>query len=247
MLQDGKSEYLEGLLEATKELSNVDRGNIFYHLLVTYCKADETDKALGLWTLLQEEGEIPSDQFLTHLGNHLIAKKREVPFVIPEGTTVATKKKKNQGDVVEKIVSRREPTKPTKNDVSTHIETLTKDGQYSQAIDVAMKSIEHGVVPKTSVLKFLLKSLADEGNVEKIQQLGKHVNDSLKRRVTYDDKLTMAVFNRGAGPQHIDNVLESVKAAKSEEELDNALRKYPRSSALATVVLDSELTEKCKY
>uniref|UniRef100_A0A2H1WV81 SFRICE_009650 n=1 Tax=Spodoptera frugiperda TaxID=7108 RepID=A0A2H1WV81_SPOFR len=245
-VEDGKSEYLEGLLEATKELSNVDRGNIFYHLLVTYCKADETDKALGLWTLLQEEGEIPSDQFLTHLGNHLIAKKREVPFVIPEGTSVATKKKKNQGDVVEKIVSRREPTKPTKNDVSTHIETLTKDGQYSQAIDVAMKSIEHGVVPKTSVLKFLLKSLADEGNVEKIQQLGKHVNDSLKRRVTYDDKLTMAVFNRGAGPQHIDNVLESVKAAKSEEELDNALRKYPRSSALATVVLDNELTEKCK-
>ncbi|XP_022814416.1 leucine-rich PPR motif-containing protein, mitochondrial [Spodoptera litura] len=245
-VEDGKSEYLEGLLEATRELSNVDRSNIFYHLLVTYCKANETDKALGLWTLLQEEGEVPSDQFLTHLGNHLIAKNREVPFVIPQVNTGTPKKSKNEGDVVEKIVSLREPSKPTKSDVSTHIETLTKDGQYSQALDVAMKSIEHGVVPKTGVLKFLLKCLAEEGNVEKIQQLGKYVNDSLKRRVTYDDKLTLAVFNRGAGSQHIDNVLESVKAAKSEEEMDNVLRKYPRSSALATVVQDNELTEKCK-
>ncbi|KAF9423083.1 hypothetical protein HW555_001387 [Spodoptera exigua] len=243
-VEEGKSEYLEGLLEATKELSNVDRSNIFYHLLVTYCKANETDKALGLWTLLQEEGEVPSDQFLSYLGNHLIAQKREVPFVIPQGN-IGTKSK-NQGDVVEKIVSRREPTKPTKTDVSSHIETLTKDGQLSQAIDVAMKSIEHGVVPKTNVLKYLLKSLAEEGNVEKIQQLGKHVNDSLKRRVTYDDKLTLAIFNRGAGAQHVDSVLELVKAAKSEEEMDNALRKYPRSSALATVVQDNELTEKCK-
>ncbi|CAH1646499.1 unnamed protein product [Spodoptera littoralis] len=219
-VEDGKSEYLEGLLEATRELSNVDRSNIFYHLLVTYCKANETDKALGLWTLLQEEGEVPSDQFLTHLGNHLIAKNREVPFVIPQVNTGTPKKSKNEGDVVEKI-----------------------DGQYSQALDVAMKSIEHGVVPKTGVMKFLLKSLAEEGNVEKIQQLGKYINDSLKRRVTYDDKLTLAVFKRGAGSQHIDNVLESVKAAKSEEEMENALRKYPRSSALATVVQDNELTE----
>lgn len=245
ILQEGKSEYLEGLLEATKELSHIDRSNIFYHLLITYCKANETDKALGLWTILQEEGEIPSDQFLTYLGNHLKSQNREVPFIIPQEKPIKTAKK--EADVVEKIVTRKEPEKPTKNDVSTHIETMTADGQLTQAMDVALKSVEHGVIPKPNVLKYLLKSLAEAGEVEKIQQLGKYVSDSLKRRITYDDKLTLAVFTRGSGAQHIDSLLESVKTAKTDEELDSLLRKFPRSGALSDAIQDSELVTKCKY
>nr|XP_021192971.2 leucine-rich PPR motif-containing protein, mitochondrial [Helicoverpa armigera] len=242
-VEEGKSEYLEGLLEATKELSHIDRSNIFYHLLVTYCKANETDKALGLWTILQEEGEIPSDQFLSYLGQHLKSKNREVPFIIPDHKPVKTVNKK--GDVVEKIVAKKEPQKPTKNDVSVHIETMIKDGQLSKAMDTAIKSIEHGVMPKSSVLKYLLKSLADEGNVEKIQQLGKYITDAQKRNVTYDDKLTKAIFARGAGSQHVDNLLLTIKSTKSEEELDVALRKFPRSGALADAIQDTELVTKC--
>lgn len=241
-VEEGKSEYLEGLLEATKELSHIDRSNIFYHLLQTYCKADETDKALGLWTLLQEEGEVPSEQFLQHLGKHLKSKNREVPFIIPEEKNVKPGK---QADIVEKIVDRKVPTKPTKNDISEKIENMVKDGLLSQAMDVAIKSIEHGVIPKTAVVKFLLKALAEEGNVEKIQQLGNYINESIKRRVTYDDKLTLAVFTRGAGNHHIDSLLESVQAAKTEEDLDNALRKFPRSSALEAAIQDNELVAKC--
>ncbi|CAB3223179.1 unnamed protein product [Arctia plantaginis] len=241
-VDEGKSEYLEGLLEATKELSHIDRSNIFYHLLVTYCKADETDKALGLWTVLQEDGEVPSEQFLKYLGQHLKSKNRQVPFVIPEDKSVKTINPKN---VVEKIVTKKELTKPTKNDVSINIETLTKNGDLSQATDFAIKSIDHGVIPKSNVLKFLLKSLAEGGHVEKIQQLGKQINESLKRRVTYNDKLTLAIFARGAGSQHIDNLMESVQAAKTDEDLENALKHFPRSNALATVVQDEKLVDKC--
>lgn len=214
-------------------------------MLITYCKANATDKALGLWTLLQEEGEVPSDQFLSYLGKHLKSQQREVPFIMPEDKT--RKPTKTQGELVEEIVTRKEPSKPTKNDVSIHIETMTKNGQLSKAMDVAIKSIEHGVIPKTGVLRFLLRSLGEAGNVEKIQQLGKCVNDSLKRRITYDDKLTMATFARGAGAQHVDNLYAVVKSAKTDEELDNALRKFPRSGALASVIQDDELVAKCKY
>lgn len=171
------------------------------------------------------------------------SKDRKVPFVIPDHKSTKPDK---QGNIVEKIVDRKEPTKPTKNDVSTNIETMIKNEQLSQAMDVAIKSIDHGVVPKSSVLKYLLKSLAESGNVEKIQQLGKNINESLKRRVTYDDKLTMAIFSRGAGRQHVDNLLESVQAAKSDEDLDNALKKFPRSNALAAAIQDNDLITKCK-
>ncbi|XP_075974101.1 bicoid stability factor [Anticarsia gemmatalis] len=245
-VEEGKSEYLEGLLEATKELSHIDRSNIFYHLLVTYCKANETDKALGLWTVLQEDGEVPSEQFLQYLANHLKSNNRPVPFAVPNEPSEAKDSKiAKQKNIVDKIVTRKEPTKPTKFDVSNNIETLTKNGQVTQAMDVAIKSIEHGVVPKTSVLKFVLKALAEAGNVEKIQQFGNYINESLKRRVTYNDKLTQATFSRGAGSQHIDNLLENVQAAKTEEDLTNALKRFPRSNSLSNVINDSELETKC--
>lgn len=241
-VEEGKSEYLEGLLEATKELSHIDRSNIFYHLLVTYCNADETDKALGLWTLLQEESEVPSNQFLVYLGNHLKSKNRDVPFIIPEKIEKVQSKKE---DIIQKIVTPKVPPKPTKAEISTNIEALVKDGNLAQAMDVLLKSIEVGTMPKSNVVKYLLKNLAEEGNVEKIQQLGKNISENTKRKVTYDDKLTLAIFRRGAGGQHIDNLLESVEAANIREDLEIALRKFPRSSALANLVNDTELVQKC--
>lgn len=235
-VEEGKSEYLEGLLEATKQLSHIDRSNIFYHLLVTYCKADETDKALGLWTILQEEGEVPSDQFLQYLGQHLKSKNRTVPFAVPEVKVTVQK------DIAKKVDTKKEPTK---NDLSKDIETMIQKGQLPQAMDITLKSIQHGVVPKTSIIKYLLKSLAEVGNVEKIQQLGNQINETLKRNVTYNDKLTLAIFMRGAGTQHIDSLLQSVQTANSEEDLDIALKQFPRSTALALVIEDEDLIVKC--
>jgi pentatricopeptide repeat protein len=47
-------------------------------------KSKDPDKALGLWTRMQEEDVQPSDEFLSVLGNFLKKEGREVPFVIPE-------------------------------------------------------------------------------------------------------------------------------------------------------------------
>ncbi|XP_060803764.1 leucine-rich PPR motif-containing protein, mitochondrial [Amyelois transitella] len=239
-VEEGKSEYLEGLLEATKELSHIDRSNIFYHLLVTYCKADETDKAIGLWTVLQEEGEIPSDQFLIYLGKHLKSKSRKVPFVVPN---------EKEENVKKSVLTEAKPKivadKPTKTEISNQIESLVKDGKPEEGMDLAIKCFKEGVTPKSNVLKFLLKTLSEKGNVEKIKELGQFANESLRRKITYDDKLTLAVFNSGSGSQHINSLLEQVNNAKTEAELEEALRKFPRSSALASIVSDENLVAKC--
>lgn len=244
-LQEGKSEYLEGLLEATKELSHIDRSNIFYHLLVTYCKADETDKALGLWTILQEEGEIPSDQFLSYLGNHLKSKKREVPFIIPQYTAKPVKKPSKM-PAVPKAETADKPT-VTENSTTQDIEQFVQKGDLEKALNVAVKSIENGVMPKSKVLKFMLKKLAEQGEVEKIQLIGKYFNDNMRRNVTYDDKLTLAIFKSGAGSQHVDSLLEAVNTANTDEDLEAALIKFPRSNALASIMNNNELLAKCKY
>jgi len=51
-------------------------------------KSKDAEKALGLWTRMQEEDVQPSDEFLSALGTFLKKEGKEVPFVIPEVTEV---------------------------------------------------------------------------------------------------------------------------------------------------------------
>ncbi|KAH8324400.1 hypothetical protein KR074_006666 [Drosophila pseudoananassae] len=81
---EGLLQPLEGLIEATKDLGHIDRNKIYYTLLLSYDKADEAEKALGLWTKMQEEAVTPNDAFLLKLAELLRRKNIEVPFVVPE-------------------------------------------------------------------------------------------------------------------------------------------------------------------
>ncbi|XP_048480519.1 leucine-rich PPR motif-containing protein, mitochondrial [Plutella xylostella] len=236
-VQEGKPEYLEGLLEATKELNHIDRSNIYYHLLQSYCKADQTDKALGLWTLLQEEGEVPSEDFLKYLANHLKQNNRDIPFAIPNEPAKPKKEKKQNNADNDALV--------TKKNVTKAIETSVQAGNLNEAVDQALASLKVGVLPKPTVLKYLLKSLALEGEVNEIEKIGFFLNENARRNVTYDDKRTLAVFTKGDGAAHVDALLQKVTQANTEEELSDALKQFPRSNALQCVVKNSELLEKC--
>lgn len=81
---------LEGLVEATKDLNHIDRSEIYYSLLQTYIKDVAPEKALGLWTTMQEEDITPSDVFLLKLSDFLNSQGLEVPFHVP--APVPTKK-----------------------------------------------------------------------------------------------------------------------------------------------------------
>ncbi|KPJ06941.1 Leucine-rich PPR motif-containing protein, mitochondrial [Papilio machaon] len=250
-VQEGKSEYLEGLLEATKELSYIDRSNIFYHLLVTYCKANETDKALGLWTVLQEEGEVPSEEFLKYLGKHLKSQKRDVPFIIPEDQTneVPIEKKvvkKTTSQVTKSKESTQLTPQLTKKEVSSKVEKLVKEGNASAAMDYTIKCIQNGVIPLDNVTKFMLKSLSDEGNVEKIQLLDGYLTKSKKQHVTYDDKLALAIFKKGDGSQYIESLYNALQLANTDEQIEEIIQKFPRTNAFSLAVQNEEMSQKCQ-
>ncbi|XP_017067892.2 leucine-rich PPR motif-containing protein, mitochondrial [Drosophila eugracilis] len=94
---EGLLQPLEGLIEATKDLGHIDRNKIYYTLLLSYDKADEAEKALGLWTKMQEESVTPNDAFLLKLADMLKRKNIDVPFVVPETQKeVRTKKNKTK-------------------------------------------------------------------------------------------------------------------------------------------------------
>lgn len=81
---EGMVESLEGLIEATKDLNHIDRDKIYYTLLLSYCKVNDAEKALGLWTKMQEENVAPSDAFLVTLAKLLESKNMKIPFSVPE-------------------------------------------------------------------------------------------------------------------------------------------------------------------
>ncbi|KAH8237964.1 hypothetical protein KR032_009124 [Drosophila birchii] len=93
---EGLLQPLEGLIEATKDLGHIDRNKIYYTLLLSYDKANEAEKALGLWTKMQEEAVTPNDAFLLKLADILKKNNLEVPFVVPETQKEAAKAKKNK-------------------------------------------------------------------------------------------------------------------------------------------------------
>ncbi|XP_052871325.1 leucine-rich PPR motif-containing protein, mitochondrial-like, partial [Anopheles cruzii] len=82
--QEGKTASLEGLMEATKDLNHIDRGEIYHKLLQSYITERDADKSLGLWTRMQEENVAPSDAFLAELGGFLSSNGYEVPFAVPD-------------------------------------------------------------------------------------------------------------------------------------------------------------------
>uniref|UniRef100_A0A6P4EQJ3 Leucine-rich PPR motif-containing protein, mitochondrial n=1 Tax=Drosophila rhopaloa TaxID=1041015 RepID=A0A6P4EQJ3_DRORH len=90
---EGLVQPLEGLIEATKDLGHIDRNKIYYTLLLSYDKSDEAEKALGLWTKMQEESVAPNDAFLLKLAEILRRNNIDVPFVVPETQNAAKKNK----------------------------------------------------------------------------------------------------------------------------------------------------------
>lgn len=140
--QEGLVEPLEGLVEATKDLSHIDRSDIYYNLLLSYCKEDNPQKSLGLWTKMQEDDIQPSDQFLLKLSSYLKSKNVEVPFVVPKKMIVEKQKPKQMSPLIkdqpQKIVneqSQQRRTIPATENVVAFKQAL-KEGDVDKALSM---------------------------------------------------------------------------------------------------------------
>lgn len=65
---------------------DVDRNSMYFYLLQAYCKNGNTDKALSVWTSMQEENVQPSVELLIYLADFLRKNNCSVPFVVPDAS-----------------------------------------------------------------------------------------------------------------------------------------------------------------
>lgn len=78
-----KFDCLEALLKATASVLGVDMKLLYEQALEAYINAGNCDRALGLWTQMQDEDVVITDKFLYSLGNFLRDNGRDVPFALP--------------------------------------------------------------------------------------------------------------------------------------------------------------------
>lgn len=114
---EGKTQSLEGLMEATKDLNHIDRSEIYHKLLKSYINEKNPEKALGLWTKMQEEDESPSDTFLLELSSFLKSSGYEVPFVTPQASShEPTQAKPKQRNAEKRVQEASDTMSPTLRD-----------------------------------------------------------------------------------------------------------------------------------
>lgn len=267
--QEGKLAPLEGLVEATRDMSYIDRSDIYYHLLLSYCKSKDPDKALGLWTRMQEEDVQPSDDFLSTLGTFLKKEGKEVPFVIPE-VPLATEVHKGRGESHEAEGGGTESTATQKfrqalrrndlddalmhkqivestadqslsvGDLSALVEGLVKADRCGEASKVALGMLEKGIYPASRVLRFLVNRLAIAGDIDTLTAIGNLLTPEKKKLASFDNRFCHANVVAGKAVEYMKTLTEEIENVK-ESDLEQLAGKFPRGGAIAILQNHPEL------
>ncbi|CAL8088007.1 unnamed protein product [Orchesella dallaii] len=237
--QEGRVAELENLIQVTKDLVDVDRNSMFFYLLQAYCKLGDADKALSVWTSMQEENIQPSVELLIYLADFLRKNDRPVPFVVPDESELpssaasATSSTANQKPVatglpksvaefrrcvdmneIDKALQIKqrlesEGSSLTLTDISSLIEKLARAERLNEATRLCEQLFERGVYPQPRVLRFLVGRLANAGDVNSLETMENKLNFDIKRKVMLNTRLSVAYAIANRGEEYFENHIKN--------------------------------------
>lgn len=221
--QEGKVEPLEGLVEATKDLNHIDRGDIYYNLLLSYCKEQQPQKALGLWTKMQEEDIQPSEQFMRTLGKYLRDNDLQVPFVEPESESAKTKRR----SAAAKKAKQQSVDGQTK--AAAPAETKPKKAPVAAAVPEE---------PKSETFVTFKRALRSAGDIDATLQAHRNLTATDKISVTDQSLFVEALLNADRQSEANRVVLEMID--RQQFPIPRIFRYYLNKAALTgdTAVLE---------
>lgn len=272
--QEGKVQSLEGLAEATKDLNHIDRSDIYFNLLLSYRNNNQPEKALGLWTKMQEEDISPTDQFLTTLGTFLQDNNLEVPFVLPNVVPAKTKKatkipkspvvetapksetlsafkKATRSNDIDQAIEAKKNLLPNDKlsitDHSKHIENLLNADRLDEASKSVLEILQSNAFPVPRIFRFYLNKVSGAGDIETLTRIRSLINDETKKLVSFDNRLCHAYVESGKSELYLDNLDKELVVATTPEQLQKLNDKFPRGGAIGILQKHPELVDKCKY
>lgn len=257
---EGMVEPLEGLLEASKDLHHINRTNIYYNLLLCYFNRNDANKALGLWTKMQEENIPPSDDFLLKLAELLKKNSIDIPFVVPEGKEEVLKVvpenyrsndlnsfrsaiRNGEVDVALQIKSSLRKSEIPITDLSQLIELLVRADRLKESTSLLNEIWARGYFPNKQIFKFYLNRVAATGDVERMEQISVQLSDEQKKLVSFDNRLCHAYVISGRVDEYMNRLYDDIANAKSPEEIQKLAEKFPRGGALGILSKYPEATK----
>ncbi|KAF5285354.1 hypothetical protein FQA39_LY04453 [Lamprigera yunnana] len=256
---------LEGLKDATKDLNHIDRSDIYYQLLLSYIRQEDADKALGLWTQMQEEDMAPNAEFLLTLGNFLVKKDIPVPFVIPQKSETEKiqilqrtyKKVEDKSDIqlfkqalkagnLDSALQLKNSLKNTLSvvEISNLIENLIQKDRLKEATSIACELLDHSQHFIPRVFRFLLNKLANNGDIDMINLIGEKINSETKKLLSFDNRICHANLVAGKAEEYLNRLDEEVSNARSSDEVAVLAEKFPRGGVLGIMEKHPELIDK---
>ncbi|XP_014665082.1 PREDICTED: leucine-rich PPR motif-containing protein, mitochondrial-like [Priapulus caudatus] len=233
-LKDDKFTVIENIVTITKDLFDIDRDTMYYHLLRSYRKQGDWQKALGVWTTMQEESVTPSDRTLRYLAAQLRESGQPVPFTVadeqpppqprraarPAAATVQAppskllelvKLRDLQGAVDHKKGLEAEGKTLDNKEYSNLIELMLEEEKLKDALALTTEMLQQGTHPYQRVLVFLLSRMHLAGDVDGLQQLVQLMPEALQSRVLIHKHLNVAYVHSGRAEELISQIEDKVK------------------------------------
>lgn len=153
-------------------------------------KNNKVDEAMSLWIQMQEEDTRPSDHFMWSLSELLKKNNLEVPFTVkkPEENNISSVPSDTSNNLttqlstclknnnINKALELRKIILSKKSSIipSTEaqiIELLIHEKRLDDAFNVAKNMLENNRPITKNILKFLVKSLSEDGNIASLEYL----------------------------------------------------------------------------
>ncbi|KAI5745851.1 hypothetical protein M8J76_014745 [Diaphorina citri] len=251
-VSSGSTDKIENLLKVTQGLDTFNRSVIYWSLLNLYSASDDVDKALALWTQMQEDDETPSDQFLIQLSALLTKNGREVPFATPKAVPEQGGKRVRAVEAVSTPDSRlrslvrsgkvREAlkvyqTNKSELNIISHLELISgllTQGHKSEATQVMNELTREDLETLRSGRP--LRNIMDHFSTAELKSLKPKLSEDMLGKSMFTTILIKAHLKEGTIKEYLADLKADVSTADgNEEKLKALIRRLPMGGILATL------------
>lgn len=250
LIDNGEIEILEKLVECTKGLPQLNREKQYRLLLEGYITHGAVDKALEMWTVMQDEDLVPSSQILSRLASFLKASGREIPFEykdeilelehanMVENLKLNLRKAVRSGNLNEALEIKKKLLEAncelTLGEECSIIEQFIRGDATEAAIDMTKKLMDKGRYPSPRLYRLLFQRMVSRGMIKELEDMVQVLPPTLKQAEWFSDLFIRAHAN--LDQNKLDGFLKTLKEFK-----------YLPISAMLYLLNNSPQNEKVIY
>lgn len=222
LLTAGEIDVMERLVSSTKDLKYLNRESQYCLLLQGYIQTNAVDKALEMWTAIQEEDLMPSLKILGPLAIFLKENGREIPFEYKEEILQAERSDKVQDlkfefhksirmNRVDEALKIKEELKNlglelTLGEECSIIEQLLKSEMIEKARDLINDLTAKGRFPSPRIYQLLFQKMIANGMVKELDDMIDTLPAALKQASWFTSMFVRA--HQSSSPEDLERCLK---------------------------------------